>query len=104
MSGKQRRTGTVGGTIDVELLVQIAHLYYDEEMTQQKIAKKLNMSRSLVSKLLAKEKEKGIVKVTISDDVKPPHQPLEAQLKKLFGLSEVIITPADSGANNQKLA
>ncbi|MCI9076495.1 MAG: winged helix-turn-helix transcriptional regulator [Dorea sp.] len=104
MSGKQRRTGTVGGTIDVELLVQIAHLYYDEEMTQQKIAKKLNMSRSLVSKLLAKAKEKGIVKVTISDEVNRPHQPLEAQLKKLFGLSEVIITPADSGANNQKLA
>lgn len=104
MSGKQRRTGTVGGIIDVELLVQIAHLYYDEGMTQQKIAKKLNMSRSLVSKLLAKAKEKGIVKVTISDEVSRPHQPLEARLKKLFGLSEVIITPADSGANNQKLA
>ena len=34
--------------MELELLVQVAHLYYDEELTQQAIAKKLNMSRSLV--------------------------------------------------------
>ena len=44
--------------MDLDLLVQVAHLYYHEQMTQQAIAKKLNMSRSLVSKLLAKAKEK----------------------------------------------
>lgn len=90
--------------MDLDLLVQVAHLYYNEQMTQQAIAKKLNMSRSLVSKLLAKAKEKGVVKITISDGINRPHQPLEAQLKKLFGLGEVIIVPADTEANSQKLA
>ncbi len=90
--------------MELELLVRVAHLYYDEELTQQAIAKKLNMSRSLVSKLLAKAKEKGIVKITISDEVNRPHQSLETQLMRLFGLSEVIIVPSDSGADNQRLA
>lgn len=90
--------------MDLDLLVQVAHLYYHEQMTQQAIAKKLNMSRSLVSKLLAKAKEKGVVKITISDGINRPHQPLEAQLKKLFGLGEVIVVPADTEANSQKLA
>ena len=44
---------------DTHLLIEIAHLYYDEDLTQQQIAKKMNMSRSLVSKLLAKAKKSG---------------------------------------------
>ena len=42
----------MGGSDDTRLLVEIAHMYYDDQLTQQQIAKQINMSRSLVSKLL----------------------------------------------------
>lgn len=37
-------------TTDIKQLAKIARMYYEEDMTQAAIARKLNMSRSLVSK------------------------------------------------------
>ncbi|MDD3186449.1 MAG: sigma factor-like helix-turn-helix DNA-binding protein, partial [Anaerostipes sp.] len=34
---------------DKKLLVDVAHLYYEKQLTQQQIAKQLNVSRSLIS-------------------------------------------------------
>lgn len=45
----------MSGTTDIKLLAKIARMYYEEDMTQAAIARKLNMSRSLVSKLLQKQ-------------------------------------------------
>ena len=50
-------------TTDIKQLAKIARMYYEEDMTQAAIARKLNMSRSLVSKLLTKARDKGIVKI-----------------------------------------
>ena len=46
---------------EVRMLAEITRLYYEEEWTQQRIAKKFNMSRSLVLKLLSKARKLGIV-------------------------------------------
>ena len=50
-------------TTDIKQLAKIARMYYEEDMTQAAIARKLNMSRSLVSKLLTKARDKGIVPI-----------------------------------------
>lgn len=46
-------------------MILIANLYYKEKLSQQEIAKKLNISRPWVSKLLARAEESGIVKIEV---------------------------------------
>jgi len=48
-------------------LVKTANLYYIEGMTQEQIAKKVGVSRPVISKPLQKAKEYGIVEVFIKD-------------------------------------
>ena len=66
---------------EVRMLAEITRLYYEEEWTQQRIAKKFNMSRSLVSKLLSKARKIGIVEIIIHDEEFHPYRKLEEELK-----------------------
>lgn len=43
--------------------VKVAIMYYDEGMTQAEIAKKMGVSRSLVSKILIDAREAKIVEI-----------------------------------------
>ena len=73
-------------------LVEIARMYYEENLTQSEIAKKLEVSRPLVSKMLSRAKELGIVNIQI----KSPYSTnslLLGQLKNLFNLKGGIIVP-----------
>lgn len=89
---------------DIKMLANIARMYYDEGMTQEAIARKLNMSRSLVSKRLTKAKDKGIVKITICDELRRPFQELENHIKKIFGLSTVIVIEGDQESSRHEIA
>lgn len=46
-------------------MVEIAKMYYEEELTQNEIAKRLGVSRPLLSKMLVDAKEAGIVTIQI---------------------------------------
>jgi len=48
-----------------ELLTQVANLYYEDNLTQAEIARRINISRSTVSRLLRKAREAGVVEITI---------------------------------------
>lgn len=89
---------------DLKILANIARMYYEDGMTQNAIAKKINMSRSLVSKLLTKARDKGIVKITICDNLKNPFQEMENYLKKSFGLSSVLIIAGDQNNSRHEIA
>lgn len=47
------------------LLAKVASLYYEQDLTQAEIAKRLNISRPQVSRLLAEGRQEGVVKITI---------------------------------------
>ena len=51
----------------IERMIAVAHMYYEEDMNQSQIAKKLRISRPLVSVLLKEAKACGIVKITMND-------------------------------------
>jgi deoxyribonucleoside regulator len=74
-------------------LIEVARLYYQLDYSQQEIAKKLDVSRPTVSRLLKQAKDSGIVEITI-------HNPLEEgkllteRLKDKFGLKEVVVASA----------
>jgi len=46
-------------------LAQIASLYYDRGMSQQEIAKEVNVSRSAISRLLTEARQNGIVEIIV---------------------------------------
>ena len=77
----------------------VLNLYYMEELTQSKIAKRLGLSTAKVNRLLQQARELGYVNITI----RTPFQQLfdlETRLKAVFGIQEAIVIPsmADAGS------
>ena len=50
-----------------ETMIEIAKMYYLDSLSQDVIASRLHMSRSNVSRLLARSVKEGIVQITIND-------------------------------------
>ena len=80
------------GQDERNLIVQTATFYYHRGWTQAQIAKKIGMSRPIVSRLLQKAKEEGIVEVFIKDEMVHTVT-LEQQLENLFDLDEAVVAP-----------
>lgn len=79
----------------IERMIQIARLYYEEDMTQHLIAQKLGISRPLVSQLLTEAKSCGIVTIRINE-VENREALLKHQLIERFGLTSAVVVPDDS--------
>ena len=74
------------------ILTRIAGLYYIENQTQQKIAERLNISRTKVSRYLDKARKEKIVEIKINLQ-KEDYSNLENSIEKKFNLRECIIVP-----------
>ncbi|WKA53411.1 sugar-binding transcriptional regulator [Planococcus shixiaomingii] len=74
-------------------LVKVAKLYYFDGQTQAEIAKRMGVSRPVISKLLNKARDNGIVEVYIKDE-NAHTVALEQQLEKKYQLKEAIVVPA----------
>ncbi len=70
--------------------VKVAIMYYDEGMTQAEIAKKLGVSRSLVSKMLIDAREAKIVEIFINSQ-SVYTTTLERELEQRFGLQDAVV-------------
>lgn len=75
---------------DNELLTEIAVAYYQDEITQEEIAKKFGISRIKVGRLLKRAKEEGIVEINVR------YHPvfstrLEQQMRERFPISRALI-------------
>lgn len=76
---------------DTLLLYRIANYYYNENMSQNEIAYKENVSRSQISRLLIKAREMGLVKIQVELPDTLSTQDLEQKLELLLGLQKVIV-------------
>lgn len=74
-------------------IVKVANLYYFDGQTQAQIASKMGVSRPVISKLLNKAREMGIVEIYIKDENAHTVE-LEQQLEKAYGLKEALVVPA----------
>lgn len=72
----------------VELLTQIAGLYFEENMTQDEIARRTGYSRSMISRLLTEAREEGVVEIRVKHPLRR-NEDAERQLAELFHLSAV---------------
>ena len=86
-------------------MIEVAHLYYEENKSQQEIARQLGISRPLISVILSEAKECGIVKITISDMPFSSEQIAE-RIKNIYKISEITIVPDEANIEltNKKLA
>lgn len=75
--------------------VKVAIMYYDEGMTQAEIARKLGVSRSLISKILIDAREAKIVEIFINSQSVYTVK-LERALELKFGLKDVIVVDTES--------
>lgn len=81
-------------------LVRVAKLYYLNGLTQAEIAKKLGVSRPIISKLLQRAKDTGVVEIYIRDETVSMVE-LEQQLEQAYGVDEVIVVPAQGNENEE---
>lgn len=70
-----------------ELLAHVAHYYYEERLTQDEIGRRINASRSTVSRLLQQATDRGIVRIIIDYPWERDHE-LEERLISRFHLRE----------------
>lgn len=85
-----------------EHLRLVARLYYLDGLGQSEVAKFAKVSQAKVSRLLALAKERGIVRITVSD-YDPRRRDLEAQLRKRFGLEPIAVIKSSGGIDGADL-
>lgn len=77
---------------DIQLMVQVAKMYYMEGLTQEKIAQQLGISRSSISMVLSEAREFGIVQISIKDP-KNNVQSVADEFISRFGLKGCLVVP-----------
>ena len=72
---------------DFNILIEVARLYYEQQLTQAEIGQRISVSRSTVSRLLQEARDQGVVTIIINYTVARDAN-LEKQLQITFGLKK----------------
>lgn len=75
-----------------DLLVAAAHFYYIEGFTQGEVARRLNLTRITVTRLLKRAREKGIVRISLKQPLPALYQ-LGLDLEKRYRLQLARVVP-----------
>lgn len=85
------------------LLREIAKLYYLDDLNQQEIAQKLNLSRSSVARYLVEAKNRGIVQINVSDNNESYRvSSLEKALKSKYKLLDCVVAASKIPHNYER--
>lgn len=75
---------------DIRLITKVARLYYEADLNQPEIAKRLGLSQAKVSRLLAQARERDIVRITVHSPL-GVHTDVEAAIEATYGIPEAIV-------------
>ena len=81
---------------DIRRLVEVARLYYESGLTQERIAHLLHLSRPTVQRMVRASREQGIVLISIHDPL-DTQKTLESQLQASFELERAVVVPTVQG-------
>lgn len=70
------------------LAVQVARLYYYQDLTTEEVARELGLSRPAVSRLLTFARQSGLVEISVRDPESQP-QELEREIRERFKINAV---------------
>lgn len=79
-------------------ILKAARLYYEENLTQQEIAKRLNISRVKVYRMLMKAREEGIVNIELNAP-KQDFSKIEIAVENTYKIQECNIVPASDSTD-----
>jgi len=86
-----RRPAKVHTPTDREqLLCDVASLYYEQDLTQEEIARRVGVTRSMISRLLTEARRRGLVEIRVKR-TGARDGGLEAALAERFGLKAVAV-------------
>jgi len=89
--------------VRVEMLIDIATLYYYEDVTQEELSQRFAMSRAKISRLLRRAREEGLVEIRV-------HQPgavgaeLEREFVRRFGIDRLLVSVDHRETDAQRIA
>jgi deoxyribonucleoside regulator len=86
---------------ELQLLLQVARLYYEDDLTQKEIAQELGVSRPTVSRLLAQARQEGIVQISVADPFAESEEP-GLELARAYGLRQAIVISSE-GVTEERL-
>jgi DNA-binding transcriptional regulator LsrR (DeoR family) len=75
---------------ELRIIARVARMYYEWDMRQSDIAAQLDLSQATVSRLLARSKEEGVIKISVNLP-QGVYTELEEDLVKKFGLRDAIV-------------
>ena len=73
-----------------DLLARVASLYYDQELTQADVARRVGVSRSKISRLLKEARKEGIVEIVINYPWRTATS-LEKEIQERFDIPHVSV-------------
>ena len=83
-----------------ELMVLVARLYHENNLTQEEIAVRMNLSRQKVSRLLITARKAGIIKTVVLNPMTVDSH-LVQELITGFGLKQVVLTSGETLDSSQ---
>ena len=83
------------------LIVKVARMYYEQNMSQDQIARALLTSRSNVSRILSVAKQRGIVEIKIIEEARRETE-IEELLMSRFGLRGAMVAKVPRGTSDYK--
>jgi len=75
-----------------KLLYEVSKLYYEDKMTQEKVAKQMGLSRQRVQRFLDAARKEGIVQIHLVNPMSSCRK-LEEKLEQHFKLTKAIVIP-----------
>lgn len=84
------------------LLYKIAQAYYEDELTQKQIGKRLGLSRIKVSRLLQRARDLKVVQIKL-ESYDEERSSLEHAVEVRYGIDEVITIPTPQPENTDRL-
>jgi len=86
-------------------LIEVAQMYYEQDLTQSEIAGRLHVSRPLVSRMIKEAREQGVVTIQIHTTPNSANSVL-AQLRNFYDLRGGVLVPDAGGedSTNKHLA
>ena len=98
-----RRAQRQLGGMRVETLVEIATLYYYEDVTQEELSRRFSMSRAKIGRMLKRARSDGLVEIRV-------HQPpsvgagLEPEFIRRFGIHRLLVSVDHRDPDAQRTA
>lgn len=86
---------------DRALIVKVARMYYEQNMSQDQIARSLITSRSNISRILSVAKKRGIVEIKINESTKRETD-IEEMLMSRFGLRAALVAKVPRSTSDYK--